>query len=66
MASLTAAVYGGLRVHQRRKVFAPLGLGVRKNRVGYVAFLVLYQALCSIASVIGYAQELAGTRRRWK
>ena len=63
---LTAFVYGGLRVHQRRKVFAPLGLGVRKNRIGYVAFLLLYQALCSVASVIGYAQELAGTRRRWK
>ena len=63
---LTAIVYGGLRVHQRRKVFAPLGLGVRKNRIGYVAFLLLYQALCSLASVAGYAQELAGTRRRWK
>ena len=63
---LTAFVYGGLRVHQRRKVFAPLGLGVRRNRIGYVAFLLLYQALCSLASVAGYAQEIAGTRRRWK
>ncbi len=63
---LTVVVYGGLRLHQRRKVFAPLGLGVRKNRIGYVAFLLLYQALCSLASVAGYAQELAGTRRRWK
>lgn len=63
---LTAFVYGGLRLHQRRKVFAPLDLRVRKNRIGYVAFLLLYQALCSVASVAGYAQELAGTRRRWK
>ncbi|MGZ4677109.1 MAG: glycosyltransferase family 2 protein [Acidimicrobiia bacterium] len=63
---VTVVVYGGLRHHQRTKVFGPLGLSVRRNRVGYVAFLLLYQALCSVASIAGYLQELAGTRRRWK
>jgi biofilm PGA synthesis N-glycosyltransferase PgaC len=63
---ITVFVYGGLRRYQRNHVFATLGLRVRRNRLGYVAFLLVYQALCSIASLIGYGQELAGTRRRWK
>ena len=63
---ITLLVYGGLRRHQRVQVFGPLGLRVRKNRIGYLAFLLLYQALCSVASLAGYLQELAGTRRRWK
>ena len=63
---ITVLMYGGLRRYQHRHVFGPLGLNVRKNRLGYLAFLLAYQALCSVASLIGYAQELAGTRRRWK
>jgi biofilm PGA synthesis N-glycosyltransferase PgaC len=63
---VTLIVYGGLRHRQRTKVFGPLGLVVRENRVGYVAFLLVYQALCSVASLVGYAQEIAGARRRWK
>ena len=63
---VTVLVYGGLRHHQRTKVFGPLGLRVRRNRFGYLGFLLLYQALCSVASIVGYAQEIAGTRRRWK
>jgi biofilm PGA synthesis N-glycosyltransferase PgaC len=47
-------------------VFAPLGLQVRRNRIGYVAFLLLYQVLCSWASLAGYAQHVLGTARRWK
>jgi poly-beta-1,6-N-acetyl-D-glucosamine synthase len=63
---VTLLVYGSLRRYQSRAVFAPLGLRVRRNRVGYLAFLLLYQVLCSTASLVGYAQFLAGTRRRWK
>lgn len=63
---ITLLVYGGLRRYQARKVFLPLQLNVRRNRLGYVAFILLYQLLCSAASLTGYAQELAGTRRRWK
>ena len=46
--------------------FEPLDLRVRRNRRGYLAFLLLYQVLCSTASLVGYTQFLAGTRRRWK
>lgn len=63
---ITLLVYGGLRHYQSSKVFGPLGLRVRRNRIGYVAFLLGYQVLCSIASLIGYTQELAGRARRWK
>ncbi len=63
---ITVLVYGGLRRYQRRNVFGPLGLRVRRNKAGYVAFLLGYQALCSVASLFGYAQELGRARRRWK
>jgi biofilm PGA synthesis N-glycosyltransferase PgaC len=63
---VTLLVYGTLRHHQSRHVFEPLGLRVRRNRSGYVAFLLLYQVLCSTASLAGYAQHVVGTRQRWK
>jgi biofilm PGA synthesis N-glycosyltransferase PgaC len=63
---ITLLVYGGLRRYQRRRIFAPLQLKVRHNPLGYIAFILGYQLLCSMASLAGYAQELAGARRRWK
>ncbi len=63
---VTMLIYGGLRRYQSRHVFKPLGLQVRRNRFGYLAFLIGYQVLCSSASLVGYAQWLGGTRRRWK
>jgi biofilm PGA synthesis N-glycosyltransferase PgaC len=63
---ITLLVYGELRRYQRRRIFAPLELKVRHNPIGYVAFILGYQLLCSMASLAGYAQELAGARRRWK
>lgn len=63
---ITLLVYGGVRAYQARHVFGPLGLHVRRNRAGYLAFLLAYQVLCSTASLAGYAQHLVGARRRWK
>ena len=63
---VTLLIYGGLRRHQRRSVFGPLDLHVRRNAVGYLAFLLGYQVLCSFASLAGYTQYLAGSARRWK
>jgi len=59
-------VYGGLRNFWTRHVFGPLDLQVRRNRIGYVAFLLGYQVLCSTASLAGYAQHLVGAHRRRK
>ena len=62
---ITLLVYGGLRTYQSRHVFGSLNLVVRRNRFGYVAFLLGYQVLCSPASLAGYAQHIVGARRRW-
>jgi biofilm PGA synthesis N-glycosyltransferase PgaC len=52
--------------YQRRRVFAPLRLRVRSNRSGYLLYILAYQMIMSPVSVLGYAQELLGLRRRWK
>ena len=63
---ITLLVYGGLRTYQTKHVFGSLDLQVRRNRFGYVAFLLGYQMLCSPAAVAGYTQHLVGAHRRWK
>lgn len=63
---ISLVIYGSLRRFQSRRVFGPLGLHVRRNRFGYLAFLLGYQVLCSYASLVGYVQFLAGSARRWK
>ena len=63
---VTLVVYGALRHYQRRRVFGPLGLRVRRNRRGYLAYLLLYQPIISAAALVGYLQECTGSHRRWK
>jgi biofilm PGA synthesis N-glycosyltransferase PgaC len=63
---VTLLVYGGLRTFQNRHVFGPMNLQVRRNRLGYVTFLLGYQVLYSTASLAGYTQHLMGAHRRWK
>ena len=47
------------------EIFAPLGCSVRRNGLGYLGYVLLYQQ-CLVRVVVGYAQEIAGPRRRWK
>jgi biofilm PGA synthesis N-glycosyltransferase PgaC len=63
---LTLLVNAILYRFQRRRVFNLLGLRVRRNAVGFLAFVLAYQMLMSPVSVVGYGQELLGLRRRWK
>ena len=63
---VSLVVYGMLPGFQGRHVFGPMGLKVRRNRLGYVVFLLGYQVLCSTAALAGYAQHLTGAHRRWK
>jgi biofilm PGA synthesis N-glycosyltransferase PgaC len=63
---LTLAVYTILYRYQRRQVFQPLGLRVRRNVVGFVLFVVFYQFFMSTVSVVGYTQQLTNRQRRWK
>lgn len=50
---------------QQGKVFRDLGLKVRRNRLGYVLYLLVYQAIMSPVCVAGYAQELLRAPSRW-
>ena len=63
---LTLAVYAVLYHYQNKRVFQPLGLRVRRNRVYFFLFVVIYQVFMSTFSVVGYTQELSGRNRRWK
>ncbi|MDR7522858.1 MAG: glycosyltransferase family 2 protein [Armatimonadota bacterium] len=47
------------------KVFDELGLRIRRNRVGFVAWLLCYQFLMSPVATLGYAREILGTTKRW-
>jgi poly-beta-1,6-N-acetyl-D-glucosamine synthase len=63
---LTLLVNAILFRFQHRHVFDELGLTVRRNLAGFVAFVGIYQILMSPVAVLGYCQELVGARRRWK
>ncbi len=55
----------GIMFHLSRQSFEEVGLKVRRNRLGFLGYLLTYQLFMSPLSVAGYAQELFGTRRRW-
>ncbi|MBX6354104.1 MAG: glycosyltransferase family 2 protein [Thermoflavifilum sp.] len=56
----------GVMYLRQRRVFRQLGLRVRRNRLGFVAYVLFYQMIMSPVSVWGYVQELLGMQRRWK
>ncbi len=51
--------------HLSQRTFTEVGLHVRRNRLGFFAYLFLYQLFMSPVSVTGYAQEIFRTRARW-
>ncbi|WP_011393641.1 glycosyltransferase family 2 protein [Neomoorella thermoacetica] len=48
------------------RVFGQLDLRVRKNRLGFFAYVLIYQLISSPVSLWGYVQELFQTRRVWR
>jgi len=52
-------------LQRQRAVFRQLGLRVRQNRLGYLAYLVTYQAILSPIALLGYAQEFLRLPKRW-
>lgn len=62
---ITFASYYVLYRYQRH-VFKALDLRVRKNRLGFVLFILGYQILMSPISVLGYIQELFRRERIWR
>ena len=50
---------------KQKVVFNELGLRVRQNFVGFLVYMLVYQALMSPICVIGYGQELLGMTKKW-
>jgi poly-beta-1,6-N-acetyl-D-glucosamine synthase len=50
---------------KQKAVFNELGLRVRQNIVGFLVYMLVYQALMSPICVIGYGEELVGMTKRW-
>jgi biofilm PGA synthesis N-glycosyltransferase PgaC len=50
----------------QRFVFRTLNLKIRKNRWGFVFYVLFYQMIMSPVSVWGYVQEFLQLRRVWK
>jgi biofilm PGA synthesis N-glycosyltransferase PgaC len=63
---LTLVVYGLMRGWQDRHVFQTLHVRPEPDRRGFFGYLLGYQALTSVASLRGYAQQVRGAGRRWK
>jgi biofilm PGA synthesis N-glycosyltransferase PgaC len=60
--SLTIALTMYVR---QRAVFRMLGLRIRRNLLGFVLYVLVYQLVMSPISVSGYATELVRARRVW-
>ena len=50
---------------KQKAVFDTLNLQVRTNRMGFLIYMLIYQAIMSPICVIGYTQELLGATKRW-
>jgi poly-beta-1,6-N-acetyl-D-glucosamine synthase len=50
---------------RQRRAFREVGLSVRRNRLGFVGYLLVYQVLLAPISFVGYLKELAGAERVW-
>lgn len=51
---------------RQKSFFKYFNLKVRKNRLGFLGFILCYQFLMSPISLIGYVQELFKAKRVWK
>lgn len=52
--------------HYQKGVFQELGLKIRRNHIGFFAYVLTYQMIMSPVSVWGYIQEVMKLRRVWK
>ncbi|HSH36907.1 hypothetical protein [Schnuerera sp.] len=48
------------------KVFETLDLGVRKNILGFLVYMICYQMIMSPISIWGYIQEVLELKRIWE
>ena len=50
---------------KQKAVFNTLNLKVRQNIVGFLVYMLVYQAIMSPICVIGYSEEILGLTKRW-
>jgi biofilm PGA synthesis N-glycosyltransferase PgaC len=50
---------------KQQAVFETLNLKVRRNFLGFLVYMLIYQAVMSPICVVGYAQEIFGITKRW-
>lgn len=50
---------------KEKKIFKQLGLKIRRNPLGLLAYLFIYQLIVSPIAVVGYFQELIKPRKKW-
>ena len=60
--SLTVALVMFIR---QRRAFREAGLSVRRNRLGFVGYLLVYPLVLAPVSFFGYLKELSGADRVW-
>lgn len=63
---LTLISFGILYLYQKRFVFRPLNLRIRKNFIGFILFILAYQMIMSPVSTYGYIQEFFQLKRKWE
>jgi biofilm PGA synthesis N-glycosyltransferase PgaC len=61
LSTLVAAIM----FFRQRQAFQEVGLRIRRNRLAFLLYLVLYPAVLAPVSFIGYLKELARTKRNW-
>jgi biofilm PGA synthesis N-glycosyltransferase PgaC len=59
------AVLAAVMFQHQRSVFRGLELTVRRNRIGFLFYLLCYQFVMSPISLAGYVLEAARARRAW-
>lgn len=63
---LTFMIYALLYFYQKHYVFQNLHLKVRKNKLGFILYILCYQMIMSPVSVWGYLQEFLKLKRVWE
>jgi biofilm PGA synthesis N-glycosyltransferase PgaC len=55
----------GILYRKQLQVFDDLNLKVRRNWMGFLVYMLVYQAIMSPVCMVGYCQEILGMRKRW-
>lgn len=54
-----------IMIRKQKKVFGLLGLKIRKNILGLIFYVLIYQFMLSPVSFFGYFKEIFKTRKKW-